>query len=157
MFPCKWTLNPSGFNVNEPLTRGHPCFQRTSAWFFRHFACNTKVVWSRIRIQNFHALLTFYGFPLQWIVPTINNAIKPLSELDFFKCMERLLKLSVSSFLLLLFECLTLPEKKSMAVLNQIWYRDILSCLLVRLIMLMQLIVWQFWNKYDTEMFCHAC
>lgn len=31
----------------------------------------------------------------QWMVPTINNSLKPLQEMDYFKMLERLLKLAV--------------------------------------------------------------
>ncbi|KAK7114228.1 diacylglycerol O-acyltransferase 1-like isoform X2 [Littorina saxatilis] len=45
-------------------------------------------------------MMVIIGLVQQWIVPTINNAIKPLSELDFFRCMERLLKLAVPNHLI---------------------------------------------------------
>lgn len=32
----------------------------------------------------------------QWMVPTINNSLRPLQEMDYFRMLERLLKLAVS-------------------------------------------------------------
>ncbi|KAK7483028.1 hypothetical protein BaRGS_00025691, partial [Batillaria attramentaria] len=44
------------------------------------------------------------GLVQQWIVPTVNNSLKPLTDLDFFKVIERLLKLSVPNhFIWLIF------------------------------------------------------
>ncbi|PVD20728.1 hypothetical protein C0Q70_18889 [Pomacea canaliculata] len=44
------------------------------------------------------------GLVQQWIVPTVNNSLKPLSEMDFFRVMERLLKLAVPNhFIWLIF------------------------------------------------------
>ncbi|KAL8570499.1 hypothetical protein ACOMHN_034534 [Nucella lapillus] len=44
------------------------------------------------------------GLVQQWIVPIIRNSLQPLSNMDFFKCIERLLKLALPNhFIWLLF------------------------------------------------------
>ena len=49
------------------------------------------------RIIEMVFLLQFIlGLIQQWMVPTINNSLKPLQEMDYSKMLERLLKLAVS-------------------------------------------------------------
>jgi hypothetical protein len=37
----------------------------------------------------------------QWMVPTINNSLKPLQEMDYSRMLERLLKLAVRIYQIL--------------------------------------------------------
>ncbi|XP_076469783.1 diacylglycerol O-acyltransferase 1-like isoform X2 [Babylonia areolata] len=55
-------------------------------------------------VEMIFLIMVIIGLVQQWIVPTIRNSLKPLSDMDVFKCCERLLKLAIPNhFIWLLF------------------------------------------------------
>ncbi|XP_063120409.1 diacylglycerol O-acyltransferase 1 isoform X5 [Rattus norvegicus] len=56
--------------------------------------------WVYGRAQCSPGKLMWYLFPLQWMVPTIQNSMKPFKDMDYSRIIERLLKLAVPNHLI---------------------------------------------------------